>query len=89
MAGDLGQATHITAAVTTNITPARVFKSCIINTQTAGTITISDGTPGNVLAVITGIAAAAPVQLDYNTAIASGNIRVVTSAITDITILWE
>ena len=89
MASIISNATHITSATTTNITPAVIFSQVNINTTGAGTITVNDGVAGTTICVITTAASTPPVMLVYDVELKSGTLSVITSATMDITILWE
>lgn len=88
MAGPIGAPKHVAGAATTDI-PCSVFLRLIINTPATGAITISDGTPGTTIAIInTGtLANADPYSCEYGCSIVTGNLRVVTQASQDVTIV--
>lgn len=82
--------THITSATTTVIRTGKGrLHSIVINTSTAGTITVGDNTTtgGTIIAVITAIASVGPAvclyDVDFNT-----GLTIVTSATVDITVCW-
>lgn len=82
---------HITAATTTVCKAGRgVLGQIVINTPTAGTVTVFDALSAvaPVIAVITLPAATAPATLVYNLTVNVG-ITIVTSAATDLSVIFD
>ena len=86
MASPVGAPVHIAGAATTDIKTS-CFNAICINTPATGLITISDGTPGTTIAIINTTTSVAPVTLVFGVSIASGNLRVVSQASQDLTVV--
>lgn len=89
MSSPVSNATHVAGAATTNITPCKLFKGIIVGSPATGAITVSDGTPGTTITVINSTTAVDPFQIECEIALSTNNLRVVTQASQDVTILWE
>lgn len=86
MASPVGAPTHIAGAATTNIS-CSVLTRLVVNTPATGNITLSDGTPGTTIAIVNSGAGAQPFYLEFGISLATGNLRVVSAAAQDITVV--